>query len=180
MANLFSDLLTLRDTVGTITDASTYVGEVVTTKSFFDVTSNPANNDVIMMLDIPSNAKPHAIWLHNEDIGTGSVIDWGIYASRKFTDTDGTLYEENQVILVNAFDDASAILNTAFLDFHTELRFQVSGSSTSLTRVGDAMWQLCNLDSDPHIPLRIGAALPTQWSVFVGGILSLTVNYAAK
>ncbi len=182
MANFFSDLLTLRDTLGVITDASTYAGESISTKSSFDVISNPADNDVIMMLDIPSNAKLYSLLNFNEDLGIGSVCDWGLYASRKFVDTDAlaTVFEENEVLNVNAFDDASGSLNSSILDFHIDKRFQAAGTSTSLDRVGDAMWQLANLDSDPHLPIRIGIAFPTNFSTFVGGLINIIGQYSAK
>ena len=182
MANFFSDLLTLRDTEGTITDYSTYRGQIVTTRAFINVTSNPADNDVLMMLDIPSNAKLFALTLFNEDIGTGSSADFGIYSSLTFFDTDTlkTIYVKDAPININAFDTASGSLNVELLDFHSDKRFEAAGSSTDLTRVGDAMWQLADLDSDPHLDLRIGIALPTNWSIFTGGFISLIAKYSAK
>lgn len=180
MANLFSDLLTLRDTEGEITDGSTYIGDSFVTRSFFNFSSNPADNDVVLMLDVPSNARPHNIYNWNDDIGTGSVVDYGIFSSVKFTDTNvaKTVYEANAVILQAAFDASSGILNTAFRDFHSEKRFQESGVAAQVTGVNNQMWQLAGLDSDPHIPLRLGLTITTNWSIFVGGNLYITCEYS--
>lgn len=182
MANLFSDLLTTRDALSGISDPGTYAGQLLVTRAFFTVASNPADNDVIMMLDVPSNAKPSSLILFSDDMGASSVSDFGIYAGEKFTDTDApkTEYSKNQVINVNAFDDASGILNSPNHDVHIELRFQLAGSSASLDRIDDAMWQLADLDSDPLVNMRIGIALPTNWTTFVAGNIVLISEYTVK
>ena len=112
MAILLSDLITARDTPGDITDAGTYSGDVKVTRAIFDVTVNPSDNDVIMMVDLPSNSKPNSFRLFNDDVGDGSIADFGIYAGEKFTDSDlaETLYNKNDVINVDAFDSGNTDL----------------------------------------------------------------------
>ena len=182
MANFFSDLLTARDAQGDITDPGSYAGYGIVSRAFISLTANPADDDVLMMLDIPSNGRPNSIYLYNTDLGTSSVADFGIYAGKKFTDSDvaQTVYLKDEVINVNAFYDASTDLNTSNQDTHIETRFQSSGSSSSLDRINDPMWLLADLDSDPRIDMRIGIALPTNWDTFVAGTIALICQYTGK
>lgn len=182
MANFLSDVLTIRDSKGGISDPGTYLSESKVTRSFFTFSSNPADDDVVLMLDIPSNGKPYSIMLFNDDIGAGSVADYGIYAGANFVDTDSseTEYSKDSVILVNAFADADTLLNSENLDTHQEMRYRTSGTASSLTNADLAMWQLAGLNSDPLVNLRIGIALPTNWSTFVGGSATLITEYSLK
>lgn len=180
MANLFSDLLTLRDTTGEITDGSTYIGDKIVTRGLFNFSSNPADDDAVLMLEIPSNARPHSIYSWNDDIGDASVTDWGIFASTEFTDTNvaRTVYTSNSVILQTAFDSGNSSLNSTVQDTHLDNRFQAAGSSSQVTGVNNQMWQIAGLDSDPHLPLRIGITFTTNWAIFAGGNLYLVCKYS--
>lgn len=182
MTILFSELLTQRDTAGAITDASTYAGDGLTTKTFFNMTTNVANDDVVMMLDLPSNSKPYSLYQYNENLGDGSMVDYGIYASNGFVDTNNaaTVYEKNQVIKQGAFDVGNANLNIAVLLFHETIRFRINGTSSGLDRLNQTMWQLADLDSDPHVDMRIGIKFTTAFSSFTGGLLLLISDYSAK
>jgi len=182
MANLFSDVLTTRDSLGGISDPGTYAGQVIVTRSVIDLAANVNTDDVLLMLDIPSNAKPQSLCLFNDDLGTDSSSDFGIYAGDNFTDTDvsKTEYLKNDVINVNAFADASTELNSSNLDGNEQMRFRASGSSSVLSRLNEAMWQLADLDSDPQVNLRIGIAIPTIWTVFSAGQIVLICEYTVK
>lgn len=182
MANLFSDLLTARDAQGIITGPGTYAGASIITRAFINLTANPSASDTIMMLDLPSNAKPSSLFLYNDDIGDNSVVDFGIYAGGAFIDTNLSLteYAKDAVINQNAFDNGSGDLNNAHRNVHIDLRFQATGSASSLDRIDDVMWQLAGLNSDPGVDMRIGIFIGTNFANFLAGNIALISEYTVK
>ena len=182
MPQTFSDIITDRDTPGKITGFGTLLGDVSVSTGFINVTSNPADDDSIIMLDLPSGCKLNSLMQYNEDLGAGSFFELVIFAGEKFTDTDvaKTVYNKNQVILSTVFDDGSSSLNSTNLEIHIENRFQSAGSASGLSRHNDELWQLAGLDSNQTINLRIGYTITTNWSIFTGRELLLIETFVDK
>ncbi len=166
MANLFSDSITERDTKGNISDFATMIGDASIASGSYQFLVSPTLGDVVLMLELPSQSKISSLKLANGDIGDGSAIDIGIYAGSKFTDTDGseTVYAKDDVILVDAFDNGDAGLNSAQLILPGEYRWQPTGTGSALANHNDELWQLAGLDSNPNVNLRVGIHIATAFT----------------
>ena len=180
MADLFSDVLTIRDTKGGISDASTYRGSQRITKGVINVAVNASTDDIWYIVDIPSNDKPTSILQFNQDLGDEGVAVIGIYAGERFFKQDGTFVERNEVILEDAFSSFSSALNSDNRDLPIELRFDNTGSSTSLLTLDFTMWELAGLVRDPFVNLRIGFKIATIFNPLVPGSLYLVVKSSGK
>ena len=180
MADLFSDVLTIRDTKGGISDASTYRGSQRTTKGVINVAVNASTDDVWYLVDVPSNDTPTSILQFNQDLGTASNGDIGIYAGDRFIKSDGVVVERNEVILKDAFSSLSTFLNSDNRESPIELRFEAFGTNNSLKTLDFTMWELAGLARDPFVNLRIGIKIVVVFNPFVSGSVFLVVKSSGK
>lgn len=183
MAQLFSDVLTDRDTKGLVSDFGTMIGETSTSIGFINVTANPADDDNLLMLAISSGAKVSSLKLVNDDLGDSCIFDLGIFSGQTFTDTDPsqTIYAKDSVILQNAFESGNSVaLNAVNLSTPLELRWRAGGASSDPLRHDDELWQLAGLTINPNINLRIGITLTTNWTTFSAGGIAIIANYVDK
>ena len=137
------------------------------------------DNDIIMMAEIPSNAKIKSIKLYNDDLDSNGspalVTDVGIYNGNvKFNDTDGsaTAYAAEGVIDRDCYGTLMTTLqaaNTAGV----EVRYETLGIET----VGNFMWEDAGLTSDPGRMLRIALTIETVAATAAAGDITMVVEY---
>jgi hypothetical protein len=137
------------------------------------------DNDILMMAEIPSNAKIKSIKLYNDDLDSNGspalVTDVGIYNGNvKFNDTDGsaTAYAAEGVIDRDCYGTLMTTLqaaNTAGV----EVRYETLGIET----VGNFMWEDAGLTSDPGKNLRIALTIETAAATAAAGDISMVVEY---
>ena len=137
------------------------------------------DDDIIMMAEIPSNAKIKSIKLYNDDLDSNGsptlVTDVGIYNGNvKFNDTDGsaTAYAAEGVIDRDCYGTVMTTLqaaNTAGV----EVRYETLGVET----VGNYMWEDAGLTSDPGKNLRIALTIETAAATAAAGDISMVVEY---
>ena len=137
------------------------------------------DNDILMMAEIPSNAKIKSIKLYNDDLDSNGspalVTDVGIYNGNvEFNDTDGsaTLYAAEGVIDRDCYGTVMTTLqaaNTAGV----ECRFETLGVET----VGNFMWEDAGLTSDPGKMLRIALTIETAAATAAAGDVTMVVEY---
>ena len=137
------------------------------------------DDDIIMMAEIPSNAKIKSIKLYNDDLDSNGsptlVTDVGIYNGNvKFNDTDGsaTAYAAEGVIDRDCYGTVMTMLqaaNTAGV----EVRYETLGVET----VGNYMWEDAGLTSDPGKNLRIALTIETVAATAASGDISMVVEY---
>jgi len=135
------------------------------------------DDDIIMMAEIPSNAKIKSIMLYNDDLdgGSGLVTDLGIYNGNvKFNDTDGsaTAYAAEGVIDRDCYGTVSTVLRAA-VTAGTEFRYETLGIET----VGNFMWEDAGLTSDPGRMLRIALTIETVAGSAAAGDITMVVEY---
>ena len=137
------------------------------------------DNDIIMMAEIPSNAKIKSIMLYNDDLDSNGspalVTDVGVYnGSVKFNDTDGsaTAYAAEGVIDRDCYGTVSTVLQGA-VTAGTEFRYETLGIET----VGNYMWEDAGLTSDPGRMLRIALTIETVAATAAAGDISIVVEY---
>ena len=137
------------------------------------------DNDILMMAEIPSNAKIKSIKLYNDDLDSGGspalVTDVGIYNGNvKFNDTDGsaTAYAAEGVIDRNCYGTVMTVLQGA-VTAGTEVRYETLGIET----VGNFMWEDAGLTSDPGKMLRIALTIETVAATAAAGDITMVVEY---
>ncbi len=179
MANFFSDVLIERDSKD-ISDSGTYAGSVLSTRGLLSLLTNTSSNDVLMMLDLPSNAKVLSLQLYNDPLGTAQTEAIGIYAGEDFKLLDGTKVLRNDPINSGAFSSSGEDLNGTNLDAPVENRFNSAGSDNDILRADEAIWQTANLAEDPFVNMRIGILVDDPWSGFTPGGITMICYYTAK
>lgn len=108
----------------------------VITGNFEVATTDIDASDIIVLARIPANATIQSILLSNDalDLGTALVFDLGIY-------------DENQAVLdVNYFATLSVILASATAAPGTQLLHE---AATGADRVGDRLWEMGGVATDP-------------------------------
>lgn len=186
MANFFSDLL-IDVNNDVIIDAGEVAGNLVMSTSVVDITTEPSVNDLILFCDIPSNAKIKSLNFFNDDLDTGNTVsvDLGIFAGERIVRTDGTVFDENEVIDQETFADDLNILFQG--NAGTEARYLTNANA--FTNLGGysnsqlALWELAgvaNLPEDPFKYLRLGITIVGGFDTFVAGKILLQVTYTGK
>jgi len=137
------------------------------------------DDDILMMAEIPSNAKIKSIKLYNDDLDSGGspalVTDVGIYNGNVlFNDTDGsaTAYAAEAVIDRNCYGTVMTVLQAA-VTAGTEVRYETLGIET----VGNFMWEDAGLTSDPGRMLRIALTIETVAATAAAGDITMVVEY---
>ena len=137
------------------------------------------DDDIIMMAEIPSNAKIKSIMLYNDDLDSNGSptlkTDVGVYNGNvKFNDTDGsaTAYAAEGVIDRDCYGTLMTTLqapNTAGV----EVRYETLGVET----VGNYIWEDAGLTSDPGKNLRIALTIETVAATAAAGDITMVVEY---
>ena len=142
-------------------------------------TTDIDDDDIIMMAEIPSNAKIKSIMLYNDDLDSNGspalVTDVGVYNGNvKFNDTDGsaTAYAAEGVIDRDCYGTVSTVLQGA-VTAGTEFRYETLGIET----VGNFMWEDAGLTSDPGRMLRIALTIETVAATAAAGDITMVVEY---
>ena len=149
-------------------------GSVGTVKVFMDTiaagTGDIDDNDIILLAEVPSNAKILSIKLFNDALDGGSNLanDVGVYNGPIATSS----YAANAVIDRDAYATASAVLQAAVLT-GTEVAFEVR----NVNAISNYVWEDAGLSSDPGVPLRIALTIETVAGTAVEGDITMQVTY---
>ena len=140
-------------------------------------TTDIDDDDIIMMAEIPSNAKIKSIMLYNDDLDSNGspalVTDVGIYNGNiKFTSSAGTAYAAEGVIDRDCYGTVSTVLQAA-VTAGTEFRYETLGIET----VGNYMWEDGGLPEDPGRMLRIALTIETVAATAAAGDITMVVEY---
>tara|TARA_Y100000114_G_scaffold43380_2_gene38868 strand:- start:2474 stop:3028 length:555 start_codon:yes stop_codon:yes gene_type:complete len=174
------EVTNLDTTPRTITEAGNVQGKM---RVFADTiaagTGDIDNDDVIMMAEIPSNAKVNSIKIFNDDLDSGGspslTTNVGLYVGQtKFTDTDGsaTSYAAGAVIDEDCYASAITTLqaaNTAGVELAFEAR--------NVNAIANFAWEDGGLTSDPGVPLRIALTISADAATAAAGDITMVVTY---
>lgn len=178
MANLLSTVLTSADN-GVVVDAGIALGIVQTSRGIITLAAAPGDDNVLMMLELPSASIPHSMLVFNDDSGASVEISIGIYAGAQFVTAEGNIILKNAPISDDAFGQAATFLQTANT-LPEEVRHTASGNNNTVIGGDQALWEIAQLTEDPQVPLRIGLLLETTWSAFVPGSITLIVSHTSR
>jgi hypothetical protein len=149
-------------------------GSVGTVKVFMDTiaagTGDIDDNDIILLAEVPSNAKILSIKLFNDALDGGSNLatDVGVYNGPIKTSS----YAANAVIDRDCYATASAVLQSAVLT-GTEVAFEVR----NVNAIANYVWEDAGLSSDPGVPLRIALTIETAAGSAAAGDITMQVTY---
>ena len=137
------------------------------------------NNDIIMLAQVPSNAKLASIRIYNDDLDSGGspalATNVGLYNGQtKFTDTDSssTSYAAAAVLDEDCYATAITTLqaaNTSGVELAYEAR--------NINAVANFVWEDGGLSSDPGVPLRVAFTISTAAATAAAGDITTVVTY---
>ena len=119
-----------------------------------------SDNDIIVLAEIPVDARISSIRFWSDDLGTTGDFNFGFYAGNADLDaiTDADAVDEDA--LATAVDVNAAALADV------ELRFEVKDLST----INDAAWELAGLSSRPAYNTFLIAITASEATTAAGGI----------
>ena len=174
------EITNLDTTPRTITAAGSVHGKL---RVFADTiaagTGDIDNDDVIMMAEIPSNAKVMSIKLYNDDLDSNGsptlAANVGLYVgTTKFTDTDGssTAYAASAVIDEDCYASAITTLQAA-----NTAGVEVAFEARDVNAIANYAWEDGGLTSDPKVPLRIALTMSNAAATAAAGDITMVVTY---
>lgn len=174
------EITNLDTTPRTITEAGSVHGKM---RVFADTiaagTGDIDNDDVIMMAEIPSNAKVMSIKLYNDDLDSNGspslAANVGLYVgTTKFTDTDGssTAYAASAVIDEDCYASAITTLQAA-----NTAGVEVAFEARDVNAIANYAWEDGGLTSDPKVPLRIALTMSNAAATAAAGDITMVVTY---
>ena len=161
-------------------EAASHTGKLRVSKdTIAALTTDLEANDILMMCQVPANAKIHSIKIYNDDLDTDATpamtANVGIYNGPD-TFTDGsTQYATDAVIDLDAYGTVITTLqaaNTAGV----ELRFETFNINT----ISNFVWEDAGLSADPKVNLRIAVTIGTVAATPAAGDITMVVEYSVN
>lgn len=114
-----------------------------------EVASGDSSASKYILCEIPSNARVSQLLIYSDDIGTGTVADFGLYQ---------TTANGSAVVDVDFFASA-LVLNAGALN-GTDITYEAANTGTTDPDAGEKfLWQALGLSADPKISYDVVATL---------------------
>ncbi len=131
------------------------------------------NDDIIVLAQIPSNAKLTSIRIYNDDLNSGSgTFNVGLYNGPQAYTISGTTTDAAAVIdedcYASAVSQFQAAVTTAPVELLAEAR--------NINAIANFVWEDGGLSEDPKVPLRIAITMSATGTA-VAGDITLVVQY---
>jgi len=134
------------------------------------------NDDVIVMAQVPSNAKIVSLRIYNDDLNSGSgTHNVGLYngpqaytISGTTTDAAAVIDEDCYATDSDAFQAATTV-TTGLEEYLVEVR--------DINKIANFVWEDGGLSEDPKVPLRIAITMSATGTA-VAGDITMVVLYA--
>ncbi len=133
------------------------------------------NNDIIVLAQVPSNAKLTSIRIYNDDLNSGSgTFNVGLYngpqaytISGTTTDAEAVIDEDCYATNSDAFQAATTV-TTGTEELITDTR--------NINAIANFVWEDGGLSEDPKVPLRIAITMSATGTA-VAGDITMVVQY---
>lgn len=153
------------------------------TRVFMDTiaagTGDIDDNDVLMLAQVPSNAKIVSIQLFNDDLdsnGTPTLTaNCGIYNGPQDYIISGTRTAANAVI----DEDCYATLITTLQAANTT-GVELAYEARNINAVANHVWEDAGLSEDPHVDLRIALTMSAAAATAAAGDVTMVVTYTVN
>ena len=134
------------------------------------------NDDVIMMAEVPSNAKIMSIKLYNDDLDSNGspslATNVGLYnGTTKYT-IGGTTTEASAVIDEDCYATAITTLQAA-----NTAGVEVAFEARNVNAIANHVWEDGGLSADPKVPLRVALTMSNVAATAAAGDITMVVTY---
>ena len=134
------------------------------------------NDDVIMMAEVPSNAKIMSIKLYNDDLDSNGspslATNVGLYnGTTKYT-IGGTTTEASAVIDEDCYATAITTLQAA-----NTAGVEVAFEARNVNAIANHAWEDGGLSEDPKVPLRVALTMSNVAATAAAGDITMVVTY---
>jgi len=137
--------------------------------------------DITLMLPIHSSQRVHSLQLFNDDLDSHATptlaVDVGIYNGPQAFKDGSTSYAAYAVIDADAFASAITTLQAANTS-GVEVRYEAGGTNNEIAKVGNRLWEILGLASDPNKVFVIGLTVTTQAATAAAGTITLIARHS--
>jgi len=132
------------------------------------------NNDIIVMAQVPSNAKLTSIQIYNDDLdgATSAAFNVGLYNGPQAYTISGTSTAAAAVIDEDCYVTASTQFQGAVTE-PVELLAEVR----NINAIANFVWEDGGLAQDPGVPLRIAITMSATPGSAAAGDITMVVKY---
>ena len=134
------------------------------------------NDDIIVLAQVPSNAKLTSIRIYNDDLNSGSgTFNVGLYNGPQAYTISGTTTDAAAVIDEDCYASASdafqaaTTVTTGTEEYLTEAR--------NINAIANFVWEDGGLAQDPGVPLRIAITMSATPGSAAAGDITMVVKY---
>ena len=135
------------------------------------------NDDIIVLAQVPSNAKLTSIRIYNDDLDGSSSAEFnvGLYNGPQAYTISGTTTAAEAVIDEDCYASASdafqaaTTVTTGTEEFLTEAR--------NINAIANFVWEDGGLSEDPKVPLRIAITMSATPGSAAAGDITMVVQY---
>ena len=133
------------------------------------------NNDIIVMAQVPSNAKLTSIRVYNDDLdgATSATFNVGLYNGPQAYTISGTTTDAAAVIDEDCYVTESTQFQAAVTTAPVELLAEVR----NINAIANFVWEDGGLSEDPKVPLRIAITMSATPGSAAAGDITMVVQY---
>ena len=133
------------------------------------------NNDIIVMAQVPSNAKLTSIRVYNDDLdgATSATFNVGLYNGPQAYTISGTTTDAAAVI----DEDCYVTESTQFQAAVTTAPVELLAEARNINAIANFVWEDGGLSEDPKVPLRIAITMSATPGSAAGGDITMVVQY---
>ena len=133
------------------------------------------NNDIIVMAQVPSNAKLTSIRIYNDDLdgATSATFNVGLYNGPQAYTISGTTTDAAAVIDEDCYVTESTQFQAAVTTAPVELLAEVR----NINAIANFVWEDGGLAQDPGVPLRIAITMSATPGSAAAGDITMVVQY---
>jgi hypothetical protein len=133
------------------------------------------NDDIIVLAQVPSNAKLTSIRIYNDDLNSGSgTFNVGLYNGPQAYTISGTTTDAEAVIDEDCYaTDSDAFQAATTVTTGTE---ELITDTRNINAIANFVWEDGGLAEDPKVPLRIAITMSATGTA-VAGDITMVVQY---
>ena len=132
------------------------------------------NNDIIVMAQIPSNAKLVSMKIYNDDLdgATSAAFNVGLYNGPQAYTISGTTTDAAAVIDEDCYVTASTQFQGA-----VTTPSELLAETRNINAIANFVWEDGGLAEDPGVPLRIAITMSATPGSAAAGDITMVVKY---
>ena len=133
------------------------------------------DNDIMVMAQVPSNAKLVSLQIYNDDLdgATSATFNVGLYNGPQAYTISGTTTDAAAVI----DEDCYVTESTQFQAAVTTAPVELLAEARNINAIANFVWEDGGLSEDPKVPLRIAITMSATPGSAAGGDITMVVKY---